>query len=84
MPVQRGCTNTGPIDAGPADFILPEGAEPIDGFDVVFDRNGDGCYMPGTDLLDIVGGDITRGGLVSYDELMALRPADRVGFRVVR
>ena len=51
------------------------------GFDVVFDRNGDGRYMPGEDLLDIVGGE-SDGGLVSIDELRALPAAQQRGFVV--
>jgi hypothetical protein len=52
-------------------------------FDVVFDRNGDGCYQAGEDLLDVVGGANTSGGLVTFDEFQTIDPADRVGFRVL-
>jgi hypothetical protein len=81
IPIQRGCTNTGPVEWGPFALLLDEGEG--DTFDVVFDRNDDGCYMPGEDLLDVVGGANTSGDLVLWEDFSALDPADQVGFRVV-
>lgn len=79
VPIQQGCTNTGPVEWGPAAMTLGnEGA-----FDVVFDRNGDDCYQPGEDLLDVVGGANTSGGLVTFEEFQAINEADQVGFRVI-
>jgi hypothetical protein len=80
VPVQRGCTNTGPVDHGPMAMNL---GNPDNTYDVVFDRNGDGCYMPGEDLLDVVGGAGTEGGLVSFSDFEGLDRADQVGFRVI-
>lgn len=90
---QRGCTNTSPTCFGTID--LPEdvpapGEEPppvveeeLATFDVVFDRDGDGCYDIGEDLLDVMSGN-AGGGLVSADEFRALPQEDRVGFRIHR
>jgi len=82
VPVQRGCTNSGPVDFGPAAMMRDADGAAVEAFDMVFDRNGDGCYMPGEDLLDVVGS-ATSGDLVTFDQLEALEPADRVGFRVL-
>ena len=77
-PPETGCTNTAPTRFG----VVPLGDGELEaGFDVVFDRNGDGRYMPGEDLLDIVGGE-SDGGLVSIDELRALPAAQQRGFVV--
>lgn len=81
IPVQRGCTNSGPVDFGAPVLLDPEGAA-VEGFDVVFDRDGDGCYMAGVDLLDVIGGALTDGGLVSYEQFSGLAREDQVGFRV--
>ncbi len=94
---QRGCTNTSPTCFGPID--LPEGTdvgEPPEGeeppaeeaeelatFDVVFDRDGDGCYDIGDDLLDIVSA-TAEGELISPEAFLEMAAADRVGFRVHR
>ncbi|MBW2464601.1 MAG: hypothetical protein JRH11_23340, partial [Deltaproteobacteria bacterium] len=90
---QRGCTNTSPTCFGTVD--LPEdapavGEEPPPAveedfvtFDVVFDRDGDGCYDIGEDLLDVMSGN-AGGNLVSADEFRALPQEDRVGFRIHR
>ncbi len=83
IPVQRGCTNSGPIHWGPAMAMTDLSGEDNDTFDVVFDRNGDGCYAPGVDLLDVIGGGNTTGELVSFNEFNELSPDDQVGFRVV-
>lgn len=71
---QTGCTNSSPTCFG----VVPSSAE---GYDVVFDRDGDGRYMPGEDLLDVVSGD-TSGDLVSVAAVRAMPPERRVGFRV--
>ncbi|MCZ7684110.1 MAG: hypothetical protein M5U28_37195 [Sandaracinaceae bacterium] len=76
-PTERGCTNTGPVCYG----VLEITGTTDESFDVVFDRNGDGRYMPGEDLLDVVGGDV-GGGLVTVEQLRALPLAQRVGFVV--
>ena len=84
IPVQRGCTNTGPVHFGPAAILLdPTTGDETDSFDVVFDRNGDGCYAPGVDLLDVIGGDNATGGLVSFSDFNNLAETEQVGFRVV-
>lgn len=81
LPPEHGCTNTGPTCFGP--MPGPAGGPmAITAYDAVFDRNGDGCYTPGEDLLDIVGGSITHGNLVSIEEFRALPLADQVGFVV--
>lgn len=84
---ERGCTNTGPTCVGPLDLPPADGdgttAEETATFDVVFDRDGDGCYDVGEDLLDIVSTD-TGGGLVPVDVFQALPPEQRVGFTVLR
>jgi hypothetical protein len=78
QPPETGCTNTAPTCFG----IVPLGDGEMEaGFDVVFDRDGDGRYMPGEDLLDIVGGE-AGGELVSIAELRALPAAQQRGFVV--
>jgi len=73
-------------------FDMPEDAE--DGgdgggdemmatFDVVFDRDGDGCYDVGEDLLDITSTD-TGGDLIPIDTFLSLPAAQRVGFTLTR
>lgn len=74
LSTQTGCTNTSPTCFG----VVPSSA---DGYDVVFDRDGDGRYMPGEDLLDVVSGD-AGGDLVSVAEVRSMPPERRVGFRV--
>jgi hypothetical protein len=75
---QGGCTNAMvcwgevPTDAG-----VTEQA-----FDIVYDRNGDGQYQIGEDLLDVVGGD-TTGDIISVEQLRAMNIRDQVGFRVI-
>jgi hypothetical protein len=84
VPIQRGCTNTGPVFWGPAAMVIdPETGTESETFDVVFDRNGDGCYAPGVDLLDVVGSADHSGGLVSFEDFEAMSPEEQVGFRVV-
>lgn len=83
IPTQRGCTNTGPTDFGPLAMNIDPQRNPNNAYDVIFDRNGDGCYMPGEDLLDVVGGDDNSGGLVTFDEFRGIDADDRVGFRIV-
>jgi hypothetical protein len=93
---QTGCTNTSPTCFGPIDLPEgmdvgepPEGGAPAEGepelatFDVVFDRDGDGCYDIGEDLLDIVS-DAVGGELISPERFLSLSAEDRVGFRVHR
>ncbi len=95
---ERGCTNTSPTCFGPVELPEgtdvgepPVGTDPpatdetseLATFDVVFDRDGDGCYDIGEDLLDIVSGG-TEGGLVSPEDFLGMSAADRVGFRVHR
>ncbi len=80
IPVQRGCTNTGPVDFGPLAISLDPGEN---AYDVVFDRNGDGCYEAGEDILDVVGGATVTGELVTFEQFQALDRADRVGFHVI-
>lgn len=89
VPPQTGCTNTGPTCFGPMPGPGaggPPGPGPggmaITAYDVVFDRNGDGCYTPGEDLLDIVGGNITTGDIVSMETFRSLPAADQIGFAV--
>lgn len=79
---ETGCTNTSPTCFGIPDFTgaHEDGAETAS-FDVVFDRNGDGCYTPGEDLLDVVGAG-THGDLVSVEDLLRMPPEQRVGFVV--
>ncbi|MCC6873870.1 MAG: hypothetical protein IT378_06105 [Sandaracinaceae bacterium] len=79
-PTQTGCTNSAPTCYGVIE--LPDGQTQGE-FDVVFDRNGDGRYTPGVDLLDIVGGD-AGGGLVPVETFLSLPAAQRVGFVVQR
>ncbi len=71
---QSDCTNSRPTCFG----LVPSLAE---GYDVVFDRDGDGRYMPGEDLLDVVSGDV-GGELVPVSTVRSLPPERRVGFRV--
>src|SRR5688572_10612292 len=74
---QGGCTNA----------MVCWGVVPTDegtteqSFDIVYDRNGDGAYQPGEDLLDVVGGD-TSGDIVSVEAFRALPAEQRVGFWV--
>jgi len=77
---QRGCTNTSPTCFGA--MPLEEPAE-VTTYDVVFDRDGDGCYDLGEDLLDIVSAD-AGGDLVSVEQFLALSADHQVGFRVTR
>jgi hypothetical protein len=79
---ERGCTNSSPTCFG---VLEPGGDEDGDGresYDVVFDRDGDGRYMPGTDLLDILSTD-SDGDVVSVEEFRRLPAAGRVGFSVL-
>lgn len=76
---ERGCTNTAPTAFGVIEDDI--GANGKESFDVVFDRDGDGRYMPGDDLLDVTSGG-EGGELVTVDELMSLPPERRVGFVV--
>ncbi len=78
-PPQTGCTNTAPTCFGPS----PLGEYEVMAYDVVFDRNGDGRYEPGVDLLDVASAD-TGGGLLTVEQLRALPAAQRVGFTVRR
>ncbi len=77
QPTETGCTNSAPVCFG----VVPIGGTTDESFDVVFDRNGDGRYMPGEDLLDIVSGD-AGGDLVTIEEFRALPPEQQVGFVV--
>lgn len=79
---QATCTNTGAICVGPMPGPREGAAMAISAYDVVFDRNGDGCYTPGEDLLDVVGGSITHGNLVTMEEFRSLPAEDRAGFVV--
>lgn len=81
VPIQQGCTNSGPVHWGPAALLLDDTDN--DAFDVVFDRNGDGCYAPGEDLLDVIGGANATGDLVTWEQFQTMDPADQVGFRVL-
>jgi len=86
---ERGCTNTSPTCFGPIDTF--DDGEDTDGdgtldtahFDVVFDRDADGCYDIGEDLLDTVSGD-AGGGIISVDDFFSLSPEQRRGFTVSR
>lgn len=78
-PPQTGCTNTSPTCWG----VVPIGDWETLTFDVVFDRNGDGRYQPGEDLLDIVSGN-SGGDLLTIEAFRALPPEQRVGFTVYR
>ena len=82
---QTGCTNSSPTCFGPVPIGDSEGPG-TDGyrsasFDVVFDRNGDGCYTPGEDMLDIISND-TGGDLVTVEDFLALPASQRVGLTV--
>ncbi len=81
---ERGCTNTSPTCVGPLDLLEEEGgmAEEAMTYDAVFDRDDDGCYDIGEDLLDIVS--IEGGDLVPVEYFMGLPAEQRVGFRVSR
>jgi hypothetical protein len=74
---ERGCTNANATCFG----VVPLGGETSASFDVVWDRDGDGCYQPGDDLLDVVGGD-TGGSLVTLEQFRALSTAQQRGFTV--
>jgi hypothetical protein len=78
QPTETGCTNSAPTCFG----IVPLGDGVMqERFDVVFDRNGDGRYMPGEDLLDIIGGG-TAGELMTVEQFRALSAAQQAGFVV--
>jgi hypothetical protein len=75
---ETGCTNSDPTCFG-----VMEISGEAESFDVVFDRNGDGRYMPGEDLLDVMsfGAD---GELIDPNVLIARPAAEQVGFTVRR
>lgn len=76
---QQGCTN-----AMECIGLVPIGDEEMEAsFDVVYDRDNDGVYHPGRDLLDVIGGD-TSGDIMSIDTFRSLPAAQRVGFIVRR
>jgi len=71
-----------PVGETPAEPPV-EGEPEFATFDVVFDRDGDGCYDIGEDLLDIVS-DSAGGDLISPERFLSLPDSARVGFRVHR
>lgn len=78
-PPQTGCTNASPTCWG----VVPTGGEEALSFDVVFDRNGDGRYQPGEDLLDVASSDV-GGELLTIEAFRALPLEHRVGFTIHR
>jgi hypothetical protein len=80
--VQKSCTNSPPVAIiNPIDLPVDIGDKVK--FDVVFAYANDGYYVPGRDILDVVGNS-TGGDLVSPVEISKLADADIYGFAVTK